>query len=75
MEGITILKRTPKTAFGRDVMELLVEDKSVWCDECCEKCCYRDYAPSSPEFVDCCTIHGCTTNPHSYFMVEQLDVK
>lgn len=70
-----ILKSTPVTIDGHDVMEILVSDEDVWCAECCYNCCYQNWQPHSESDYDCCTIHGCTQDPHTFFLIERLDDK
>lgn len=65
-----IIKKTPITFNGVEGFEVLVNDSEVWAAECCEKCMYSYYVPSSEIVTDCCTVHGCSTSPFTYFAFE-----
>ena len=66
-----VLKRTPVTAFGRDCLELLVHDDDMHACVACELCAYRDWGAYQECAADCCTVHGCTIDANTYFLVEQ----
>lgn len=69
---ITIIKETPITIDGVDYLEQLVKDNECWGIECCEKCYYRGWSLTEDGDYDCCTVHGCTTNPQTYFRITKL---
>ena len=65
-----VIKKTPITFNGVDGFEILVRDGGVWAEECCEKCMYSGYMPSSEIGADCCTVHSCGSSPYTYFVFE-----
>ena len=65
-----VIKKTPITHNGVDGFEVLVKDSEVWAEECCEKCMYSGYMPSSEIGADCCTVHSCGSSPYTYFVFE-----
>lgn len=69
---ITVLKETPITAFGRDCLEQLVRDDDIHAIVACELCAYRDWADYAECQADCCTVHGCTIDANTYFLLSQL---
>lgn len=68
---IKVLKRTPVTAFGRDCLEQLVHDDDMHACVACERCAYRDWSAYQECAADCCTVHGCTIDANTYFLVTQ----
>ena len=69
---ITVLKETPVTAYGRDCIEQLVLDDDMHENVACELCAYRGWNDYAEGNVDCCTVHGCTTNFFTYFRITEL---
>lgn len=69
---ITVLKQTPATINGRDCYELLVHDDEMHACVACDLCIYRDWGDYQVIEVDCCTVHGCTLDPNTYFIAKQL---
>ena len=65
-----VIKKTPITFNGVDGFEILVRNGGVWAEECCEKCMYSGYMPSSEIGADCCTVHSCGSSPYTYFVFE-----
>lgn len=65
-----VIKKTPITFNGVDGFEVLIKDSEVWAGDCCDKCIYSNYVPSSEIGADCCTVHSCGTSPFTYFGFE-----
>lgn len=66
---ITVLKETPVTAYGRDCIEQLIHDDDMHANVACELCAYRGWDDYAEGTVDCCTVHGCTVDPDTYFQL------
>ena len=69
---IKVLKETPVTAYGRDCMELLVQDDEMHALVACELCAYRGWADYAECQADCCSVHGCSMDANTYFLVSLL---
>ena len=69
---ITVLKETPITVDGHNCMEQLVHDENMAYEFVCTNCCYREWNDRQEMFADCCTVHGCTTDPFTYFRITEL---
>lgn len=69
---IKVLKETPVTAYGRDCLVQLVQDDDMHCYDACSLCAYRGWDNFDDYDADCCTVHGCTMNPNTYFIISQL---
>ena len=69
---ITVIKETPITAFGRDCLEQLVHNDDMSAFIACDLCAYRGWVDTTETMCDCCTVHGCTTDPETYFQLSQL---
>ena len=69
---ITVLKETPVTAYGRDCIEQLVHDDDMHANVACELCAYRGWDDYAEGTADCCTVHGCTIDSDTYFLLSQL---
>ena len=69
---IKVLKQTPATINGRDCYETLVHDDCKDYDCVCNNCCYRDWRDYQETETDCSTVHGCTLDPDTYFIAEQI---
>lgn len=69
---IKVLKETPITAFGRDCMEQLVHDDTIWCADACDYCYYRDWNGWEDCGASCCEVHGCHINEPTYFKLIDL---
>lgn len=64
---ITVIKETPITVDGSDCMEQLVHNNDMSNFIACELCAYRGWDGWGETMADCCTVHGCTTDPETYF--------
>ena len=69
---INILKEKPVTAYGRDFLEILVQDFDMPACVACDLCAYRDWRDSLSLDNNCCTVHGCTMNANTYFIISEL---
>lgn len=69
---IKVLKETPTTVNGVDCLELLVKDDCMPFDCVCDNCCYRYWDGNQETGADCCTVHGCTSDPNTYFELTDL---
>lgn len=67
---IKVIKSTPATINGRDCNELLVHDDEMHASVACNLCIYRGWAGYQECAADCCTVHGCTMDPNTYFLAE-----
>lgn len=69
---IKVLKETPVTAYGRDCLEQLVHDDDMHACVACELCAYRGWDGYVDGSADCCSVHGCTMDANTYFLVSLL---
>ena len=69
---IKVLKETPITINGSDCLEQLVHDDGMDYDCVCDNCCYRNWSDYQLIGVDCCTVHGCTRDPNTYFQISDI---
>lgn len=64
---ITVIKETPITVDGHDCMEQLVHNNDMSAFIACDLCAYRGWYDKTDTGCDCCTVHGCTLDPETYF--------
>lgn len=69
---ITVIKETPITIDGQDCKEQLVHNDDMSAFIGCDLCAYRGWSGYNENQCDCCTVHGCTTDPETYFLLSQL---
>lgn len=69
---ITVIKETPITIDGQDCKEQLVHNDDMSAFIACDLCAYRRWDGWGGTSTDCCTVHGCTTDPETYFLLSQL---
>lgn len=69
---IKVLKKTPVTAFGRDCLELLVQDDDMTGFEACDLCAYRGWNEYEECGAPCRVVHGCGASPNQYFLLSQI---
>ena len=75
IDMIKVLKETPITWNGHDLLEQLVVDSDSEAELGCNHCIYKDFAGFSEVYADCCTIHGCGMTFSSYFRLTALPQK
>ena len=69
---ITVLKETPVTAYGRDCMELLVQNDEMLGYDACDLCAYRGWNEYNETQANCVDVHGCTDLANVYFQLTAL---
>lgn len=69
---LTIIKETPITFNGVDVMETLVSNDSMAIGCACSYCMYLDYVPPLDLLALCSDVHGCGHRSDTYFIARDL---
>lgn len=69
---IKVLKETPITWNGHDLLVQLVVNLDPKADCGCNHCIYKDFPVYAETYVDCCTVHGCGMTFSSYFRLTVL---
>lgn len=69
---MTVLKETPVTVNGHDYLKQLVHNDDMSALIACDLCVYRSWSGKNESQCDCCTAHGCTTDPETYYLLAEV---
>lgn len=69
---IKVLKQTPITVEGKDCYLQLLHDNSIWVEDACEYCCFRDWNDWAGTGDFCSQVHGCDIFSPTYFKITDL---
>lgn len=69
---ITVIKETTYTVNGHDCILQLIHNDCKKYDFVCENCFFFNWVDYKLIAVDCCTVHGCTVDPDTYFQISEL---